>query len=154
MPVNPYATLGLAESASSDDVRRAYRERAKALHPDVNTGPDAAAQFAAIQDAYETLADPRRRQAFDESARGEVRAPASAARRRANGHTNFSNIAAPPTAKSRVGTNGQHANGTHASRAGAAADAGDPTGFDEIYEAFFAPRAAAEEARAKRRSRA
>ncbi len=145
MPANPYATLGLSESATTHDLRRAYRTLAKALHPDVNAGADAAAKFAALQQAYETLADPARRRAYDESARGEVRAPLAGPRRRAGGRTNYSNIAAPPT------VNGNARSGTHTP--GAAPDAGDPTGFDEVYEAFFAPRAAAAQARAKARTR-
>src|SRR5437764_9418001 len=64
-PADYYATLGLAPTASPAEIRRAYRERARRLHPDVNHAPDAAARFAALTEAYETLADPPRRRAYD-----------------------------------------------------------------------------------------
>ena len=64
-PADYYATLGIAPTASPAEIRRAYRERARRLHPDVNRAPDAAARFAALTEAYETLADPARRRAYD-----------------------------------------------------------------------------------------
>src|ERR671933_153807 len=57
--------LGPPPPASPAEIRRAYRERARRLHPDVNRAPDAAARFAALSEAYETLADPARRRAYD-----------------------------------------------------------------------------------------
>ena len=64
-PADYYATLGLTPTASPAEIRRAYRERARRLHPDVNHAPDAAARFAMLTEAYETLADPARRRAYD-----------------------------------------------------------------------------------------
>jgi preprotein translocase subunit Sec63 len=52
-----YATLGLEPDAPFDDARRAYRQLARKLHPDVSGGsPRAAARYAEIREAYETLA--------------------------------------------------------------------------------------------------
>src|SRR2546423_5529093 len=69
-PADYYATLGLAPTASPAEIRRAYRERARRLHPDVNRAPDAAARFAALTEAYETLSDPAHRHAYDRARQG------------------------------------------------------------------------------------
>ncbi len=125
---NHYAALGIGPSASAAEVRRAYRDQARQVHPDVNPSPDAARQFAALQSAYEILSDPARRRTYDEAVRGEITPRQPAAQR----HTDFTNIAAPRTRRTRA-----------AGHAKQASDPGDPTGFDELYQAFFAPRAAA-----------
>lgn len=59
-----YERLGVAKTASADDVRRAFRERAKAAHPDA--GGDAAA-FRALCEARDVLVDPGRRRLYDAS---------------------------------------------------------------------------------------
>lgn len=63
--VNLYAVLGIERGASADEIRRAYRQAALALHPDRNPDPDASARFLAVQQAYERLRDPERRAAYD-----------------------------------------------------------------------------------------
>jgi len=57
-----YRTLGVAKGATAHDIRRAYRARARALHPDKGGDP---AAFARLQEAFETLHDPRRRDVYD-----------------------------------------------------------------------------------------
>jgi curved DNA-binding protein CbpA len=52
---DPYKTLGLKAGASADEIRHAYRKLVKKYHPDRNPAPSAAAQFIAIQNAYEQL---------------------------------------------------------------------------------------------------
>jgi len=47
-----WAALGVERGAPAAEVRRAYRRRARKLHPDVNRAPDAAEQFVALQQAY------------------------------------------------------------------------------------------------------
>jgi len=49
----PWAVLGIAEGASFDDARRAFRRLAKAAHPDMGGDP---AVFAALVDAFRTVA--------------------------------------------------------------------------------------------------
>ncbi len=73
-----YDRLGLDRGASEAQVRRAYRRLARRWHPDLNPGnAEAAAHYAAITAAYETLVDPARRRAYDAS--GQVpSAPAAA----------------------------------------------------------------------------
>ncbi|KAH9261743.1 hypothetical protein BASA81_000399 [Batrachochytrium salamandrivorans] len=67
---NPYDVLGVPRNASPEDIKRAYRQKAKELHPDKNpTNPDAQQQFQYVQEAYETLKDKKKRQQFDFTAR-------------------------------------------------------------------------------------
>ncbi len=62
-----YAILGVERSASQDDIRRAYRKRARIYHPDVNPGNKSAEEkFKEISVAYEVLGDPEKRKRYDE----------------------------------------------------------------------------------------
>ena len=62
-----YVILGVERSASARDVKRAYRRLARRYHPDINPGDsEAEAVFRRVSEAYETLADPERRQAYNE----------------------------------------------------------------------------------------
>ncbi|MBV9206077.1 MAG: J domain-containing protein [Actinobacteria bacterium] len=70
-----YRVLGLSPDASGPDIARAYRQQARAVHPDTRPGdPDALVRFRALTDAYEVLSDPDRRDAYDRQ-----RAPAAPA---------------------------------------------------------------------------
>lgn len=70
-----YATLGVARTASADDIKRAYRRLARRYHPDANPDdPDAAERFKEVSRAYEVLSDPVKRQRYD--AFGDERAAA------------------------------------------------------------------------------
>jgi len=72
-PADLYRVLGLRPDASGPDIARAYRQQARALHPDARPGdPDAPVRFRALTDAYEVLSDPDRRDAYDRQ-----RAPAA-----------------------------------------------------------------------------
>lgn len=63
---DPYAALGVAKTASADDIRKAYRRLAKKHHPDLNPGDKAAeAKFKEISAANELLSDPEKRRRFD-----------------------------------------------------------------------------------------
>ncbi len=61
-----YAILGITPSATPEEVRIAFRNMARIYHPDRNAAPDAEERFKDINDAYERLADPQKRQAYDE----------------------------------------------------------------------------------------
>lgn len=63
--VDFYDVLRVPRDASEDTIRRAYRQRARETHPDVNTDPMAAEHFRAVQMAYEVLGDGRTRSLYD-----------------------------------------------------------------------------------------
>lgn len=60
-----YEVLEVTRSASADDIKKAFRGKARQLHPDVNKGPDAEAQFKEVAEAYEVLVDTDKRAAYD-----------------------------------------------------------------------------------------
>lgn len=61
-----YATLGVKASASDAEVKRAYRRRMRAVHPDANVDdPEATRKAAALNLAFETIGDPEKRRAYD-----------------------------------------------------------------------------------------
>jgi molecular chaperone DnaJ len=65
-----YSILGVAQDATQEEVKRAFRRLARETHPDANPGdPTAEARFRDVAEAYEVLADPTRRRSYD---RGET----------------------------------------------------------------------------------
>lgn len=67
---DPYVTLGVSRTATTDEIRAAFRKLAKKHHPDLNPGDAAAAErFKALSAAHELLSDPDKRARFD---RGEI----------------------------------------------------------------------------------
>jgi curved DNA-binding protein CbpA len=61
---NYYSLLGVSQSASSQDIKRAFRERAKRLHPDI-AGELAGGEMRKLLAAYEVLSDRERRYEYD-----------------------------------------------------------------------------------------
>ncbi len=81
--VSFYEVLGVAEDASATELRAAYHDGARRLHPDALNAPtDAEAQMAVLNHAYATLADVSQRRAYDQ----------------ANGLGQYARVASDPTA--------------------------------------------------------
>jgi len=64
-----YKLLGIARDATQAQIKRAYRERVKNCHPDINPSPRAATAFRAVHEAYRVLSDACQRSRYDHQLR-------------------------------------------------------------------------------------
>jgi DnaJ-class molecular chaperone len=70
---DPYSVLGVAKTATAEEIKKAYRKLAKNLHPDMNPGDKKAEErFKEVSGAFEVLGDPKKRALYDEF--GEIAA--------------------------------------------------------------------------------
>ena len=60
-----YEILGVSKDASDSEIKKAFRRRARELHPDVNKAADAEDQFKELNEAYDVLSDPNKRAQYD-----------------------------------------------------------------------------------------
>ena len=67
-----YEVLGVERGASDAEIKRAFRKLAQQWHPDVNKDPEADARFKEVNEAYQVLSDPQRRQSYDMFGRAGV----------------------------------------------------------------------------------
>ena len=72
--IDYYQVMGLADTATADEVKKAYRKLARKYHPDVSKEKDAEEKFKALGEAYEVLKDPAKRAEYDELRRHGARA--------------------------------------------------------------------------------
>lgn len=70
MPNNDfYKTLGVSKTATADEIRKAYKKLSKKYHPDANKDKDAPERFKQVQEAYDVLQDPKKREQYDQYGR-------------------------------------------------------------------------------------
>ena len=60
-----YEILGIDKNASKDEIKSAFRKKARVYHPDINKAPDAEEKFKELGKAYETLMDDDKRALYD-----------------------------------------------------------------------------------------
>lgn len=60
-----YEVLGVSKNATDDEIKKAFRRRARELHPDVNKAADAEEQFKELNEAYDVLSDANKRAQYD-----------------------------------------------------------------------------------------
>ncbi|MDQ1603769.1 MAG: molecular chaperone DnaJ [Actinomycetota bacterium] len=87
-----YKTLGVPKDAKPDEIKKAYRKLARTHHPDANKGdPAAEERFKGISEAYDVLADEKRRKEYDEGrslfGTGGFRAPGRGTSTGSGGYT-------------------------------------------------------------------
>jgi curved DNA-binding protein len=75
MPRDYYEVLGVPRTASADEIKKAHRKLARKFHPDMNkNNPSATEKFKEIQEAYDVLSEPQKRQNYDQFGHAGVNA--------------------------------------------------------------------------------
>lgn len=64
---NHYVCLGVGQSASIEEIKKAYRKLALKHHPDKSKAPDSVDKFKKLVDAYDVLSDPVKKQEYDKT---------------------------------------------------------------------------------------
>lgn len=101
-----YKILDVLPTASADEIKRAYRQLARSLHPDSNPGKDTTAAFQRLTAAYEVLKDPEKRREYDAEGvrRSEAARAASQAKARSANTGSTRRSAGSTTTKTKPST--------------------------------------------------
>jgi curved DNA-binding protein CbpA len=65
MQIDYYKILGVSRDATAEQIRKAYRSKAKLYHPDINRSPNANVLFQLINEAYQVLVDSEKKKWYD-----------------------------------------------------------------------------------------
>ena len=85
-----YEILGVGEDASQDEIKKAYRKKAKKYHPDSNSEEADEEKFKKINKAYDVLGDEEKKKKYDRFGKQGVEGSSSRGQRRAS--SNFQDI--------------------------------------------------------------
>lgn len=95
-----YEILGVSKDATSRDIQKAFQQKARKLHPDVNKEPDAEEKFKEVSEAYAVLSDEQKRARYDAMRSGNPFAGAPTASPYGGGYAGSAVTAIPLTAVS------------------------------------------------------
>lgn len=85
-----YSILGVDRNADEAEIKKAYRHKARELHPDVNKAPDAEERFKELNEAYDVLSDPQKKAQYDRF--GTIPGAASAGGAGGTGYVDFEDL--------------------------------------------------------------
>jgi DnaJ-class molecular chaperone len=120
-----YEVLGVSRDATEDEIKQAYRKKAREYHPDVSDDPDAEEKFKQIKKAKEVLTDEQKRQAYDRmgtSASSRPKSRAGSTAMPAVGVAPAVHSAAQAAARTHSGTSTTSSSSSSAVAAGAVPD--------------------------------
>lgn len=90
MAMDPYSVLGVSRDASQDEVKKAYRRKARENHPDLNPNdPNAAERMNEVNEAYDRIMNPEKYAAADRRASAASGGAAGASSQGSSGYAGY-----------------------------------------------------------------
>ena len=88
--MDPYSVLGVSRDASQDEVKKAYRRKARENHPDLNPNdPNAAERMNEVNEAYDRIMNPEKYAAADRRASAASGGAAGASSQGSSGYAGY-----------------------------------------------------------------